>query len=211
MIITNIGSPILQARRNSRIVTRDDVSRAIVEQVKTDAMFGAGKPRFKVSSHVLPKMGNSDFDVLKLIRDTMKDLSYTHPILSRRLNNSREQLRYTPNGPDSEQPKETTDSIVEDDTIVLTETESLDLEASISNPEIFTPTFTESTEPFRKAVVLPSIYKHQGSKLQRKDYTPTPTRHRADLASIDIAEAGKYHYIRAMPHQVKRLSSTAIP
>ncbi|XP_067931778.1 uncharacterized protein [Watersipora subatra] len=67
---------------SSRIITRDDVSRAVViDRVKTDAMFGYGRPRLHVDSGVLPEV-SKDFDVIKFIRDTMTDLSYTHPILN---------------------------------------------------------------------------------------------------------------------------------
>lgn len=168
-------------------------------------MFGYGKPRFHVSGNAIPELNNNNFDVVKLIRDTIKELSYSHPILNRRLNKTP-----TPQ-PEDEEPEVSddvlalTDDEFENDKTVAASIETLDLEASLPKSIEHLAPIKVQKEPLKKALVLPSIYNHQGYRPLRKDFSK---RGSTPESRLDIHEAGKYHYIRAMPHQsVKRTTS----
>lgn len=167
-------------------MTRDDVSRAVVCPVKTDASFGYGKPKFKVCGGTFTETSKT-FDVVQLIRNTMLDLSYSHPKLNRRRLSIAEKHFQEPDvdeGPVS--PTLDTFSIDgEEDDIIL-------------EPVIAETTPIKQSEKLvvKESVVLPALYSHQGYKPTKRDFSKQD-QHSIDTRRIEIKEAGKYNYIRS--------------
>ncbi|XP_067934566.1 uncharacterized protein [Watersipora subatra] len=179
---------------SSRIITRDDVSRAVVvDRVKTDAMFGYGRPRLHVDSGVLPEV-SKDFDVIKFIRDTMRDLSYTHPILNRRrfnLSSARKQNQDTKvKTPENCKRLLREQSVHEIDVPVL------------DTPAMMYPKADTPKDSTKTSLVLPSVYDHQGYRATRRDF-----RISHGICPLNIQEAKSYFYVRSVPHQFNHSSN----
>ncbi|KAF6040226.1 hypothetical protein EB796_001440 [Bugula neritina] len=150
-------------------------------------MFGHGKPRLRISASALPST-SKNFDVVKLIRETLEDLSYYHPILNKRRVVSRSLRCVTDSWADVEITDDSPPSVAESTTDVVHQ-EPIELTESVVEEQL---QHQSQGDVHGKAIILPAIYNHQGYKLSIRNYHQSNQQ----SAKLDIKEAGKYLYIR---------------
>lgn len=169
----------------------------IVDKVKTDAMFGCGKPRLMVDAGALPEV-SKHFDVVEFIRDTIRDLSYTHPILNKRRFTSQSLKRHDILLKAVEPEKSELVALVPQESTypstleISTDHTEMDLHNSSSSRVLSHAKESVS----RKDFVLPPLYDHQGYKACKRDFSVV-----AKANNLEILEAGKYTYVRSPPLQ----------
>lgn len=162
------------------------MTRAMLDRVKTDASFGYRKPRFKLSDRPGPETIRS-FDVLQLIRETMTDLSFSHPILKR--NRRESQVKTPPN-----YFVDLEEYLSEEECEEITATENTSdnpPEEKITQKRSNSEQQINAKEVKAQAIVLPAIYNHQGRNLTKRDYGKT-----SDSKPLEIHEAANYRYVR---------------
>ena len=171
----------------------------VVDCVKTDAMFGCGKPRLRVQAGAIPDVSEG-FDVTKFIRDTMRDLSYSHPILNKY--RFRESSKKEENKLLSSFKKSKTLPEIRAARSLLAAHESSTTTTDLCVSEALGSSSVQLRHKDlpRKTLMLPSIYMHQGYKAVKRNFRAAPGLYKKDN-HLEICDAASYMYIRCRPHQ----------
>lgn len=191
-IVTNY---LLFQSQSLRIVTKMDLDRAVIDRIKTDASFGHGKPRYLLSDRPMTDPSRN-IDLAQLIRETLEDLSISHPHLRQPEPHKTEAIQTEPQtDSDAEVERDNatpTEKVIEEQPTVqqITTAEPPDTrESPLRMATMVTPTEHVAALP----VCLPRIYSQRSRRLVRRDFTKRDVHKESQLT---IGEAGVYHYIR---------------